>query len=408
MRAPEGGEGSPQVDWAEWRTLAYAAFDLAHYLDMQGYAATTHTHIPDTRVAVQLGTYDPEAEMKYATVLTSAELPEGLERRERHTAQMTAEEVRELGRELGADLVGFFNTERFTQFREAYEELGRPPVVRETVRDTSMYGPYVPAVESEEVRLRSPEEHLTGAQSVIVLGLHFPDATLDTAKVTPAETTGPFGFVEEESLQLLRDTALRLATRLSDAGWRATISEDVTGLASMTKNPRGVIPDMRANAEAAALAGLGTLGVSGFPLTPEYGTRQRFMAVVTDMPLPNDELYQGEWPCAGCDRPCVTACPMQALNGEVQTIELEGVRLPMPRHDEFACDWAKRYGLEASEGPEFYALNSDQPLPEERNGQAIAEAVTRVKWGMQKRLYSIAGDCLRVCPAGRKREYGKG
>lgn len=401
---PPGGEGAEQVDWAVWRALAYMAFDLAHYLDMQGYEATTHTHLPDNRVAVRMGTYEVAGGRKYMTVLTTAILPATRLERPRVTGDLTPEALRAFCREAGADLVGFFSQQRFAAFRAEYERLGRPARVRETVNDTTNYGPYLPVVQEEEVRLRGPEERLAGARSVIVLGLHLPDATLDTAKVTPAETVGPWAFVSEESLQLLREAALKIATRLTDAGWRATISADLTGLASRTRSSRGMVPDLRANGDAAVLAGLATLGVSGFPLTPEYGTRQRFLAIVTDMPLPNDDLLE-EWPCAECERPCVVACPTCALSAEVPAIVVEGVEIAMPRPDEFACDWAKRYGLVASEGPACYALESDQPLPEERSGKAIAEAVTRVQWGMQKRHVNIVEECMRVCPRGRRTHY---
>ena len=59
VRSTRGGETTDQMDWATWRTLAYAMFDLAHYLDMQGYEAT---------------------------LLTTAGLPAGVSRRVRETA----------------------------------------------------------------------------------------------------------------------------------------------------------------------------------------------------------------------------------------------------------------------------------------------------------------------------------
>jgi len=64
---------------------------------------------------------------------------------------------------------------------------------------------------------------------------------------------------------------------------------------------------------AAALAGLGTIGVNNLLVHPGYGTRVRFRAhlveteVAPSVPLDFD-------PCLDCAKPCLTACPELALN----------------------------------------------------------------------------------------------
>ncbi|MCK9266936.1 hypothetical protein M0P98_08745 [bacterium] len=59
-------------------------------------------------------------------------------------------------------------------------------------------------------------------------------------------------------------------------------------------------------------AGLGNIGYSGMFLTPEFGPRQMFSCVITDMPLKEDPLYE-EPLCDNCML-CVKECPGKAIS----------------------------------------------------------------------------------------------
>jgi epoxyqueuosine reductase len=66
---------------------------------------------------------------------------------------------------------------------------------------------------------------------------------------------------------------------------------------------------------AAALAGLGTIGANNLLITPEYGTRVRLKAMLLGLPketgvLPRTPVSS---PCEGCPRPCWQACPQNAF-----------------------------------------------------------------------------------------------
>ncbi len=63
--------------------------------------------------------------------------------------------------------------------------------------------------------------------------------------------------------------------------------------------------------DAAALAGLGTIGRNNLVVVPHYGPGIRFRAVWADLDCPGRDLpEEGESPCAGCEAPCARACPM--------------------------------------------------------------------------------------------------
>jgi epoxyqueuosine reductase len=63
--------------------------------------------------------------------------------------------------------------------------------------------------------------------------------------------------------------------------------------------------------EAAALAGLGRIGMNNLLVTPEYGPRVRLRALTLDVEL-SPTGPTGFDPCAGCDAPCRRACPQDA------------------------------------------------------------------------------------------------
>ncbi len=95
---------------------------------------------------------------------------------------------------------------------------------------------------------------------------------------------------------------------------------------------------------AAFCAGLGEIGYSGMFLTPEYGPRQMFAAVLTDAPLEPDPLFEGEL----CDRcmACVRECPGKAISAsETVKVTIAGRELEWGRLDFPTCSVAYHGGV---------------------------------------------------------------
>lgn len=64
--------------------------------------------------------------------------------------------------------------------------------------------------------------------------------------------------------------------------------------------------------DAAALAGLGTIGANNLLITPHYGPRIRLRALFIDAELkPSGPAKYS--PCDNCQRPCQSACPQGAF-----------------------------------------------------------------------------------------------
>ncbi len=170
------------------------------------------------------------------------------------------------------------------------------------------------------------------AQSVIVLGFRLPRGALrgveeGTAWQTLAGASPASSIAVETTYQLCRT--------LESDGWEAVPlarhSSDFRrqGVPAGTDKPEpNVILEMDFAAHA---AGLGEIGRGKFFLTPEFGPRQFFTAIVTDLDLTPDAPFTGAV-CDDCGL-CASACPARALDRD------------HPTETPLAAGAAKCYGL---------------------------------------------------------------
>ncbi|OGV50581.1 MAG: hypothetical protein A2X49_12300 [Lentisphaerae bacterium GWF2_52_8] len=160
----------------------------------------------------------------------------------------------------------------------------------------------------------NPTQIMPHMKSVIVLGYQVLRGALrgiETGSCWNSLGGGsPLGFMSEVTYNFCR--------HLESAGW------ECVPLHSQSKNLRkqgvsvaqgkpepDVIVDMNYLAYA---AGLGHLGEGKLFLSPEYGPRQYFMGVVTDLELQPDPLFAGNL-CEACGA-CLKACPARAYDAE--------------------------------------------------------------------------------------------
>lgn len=135
--------------------------------------------------------------------------------------------------------------------------------------------------------------------------------------------------------------------------------------------PFAFIPDNRCNAFAATASGLATIGFNGVALTPEYGARQRFICVLTDLDVPANDMTDFDPECSDC-RQCLTACPTKALLADQQReYEVGGRVIRLPGLDSLRCDWSKRFGLVGDAGPSLMGSTTDVPPPRPSHWQAL-------------------------------------
>lgn len=167
--------------------------------------------------------------------------------------------VREKAIQWGADLIGYANPERFSQ----YPPENRPP---------------------------------NRAKTVIVLAIWMEDPALDLWLHLPSwrDQGKPSRAFEDE---ILRGVSLRISLMLEREGFWTEPAPYEPGLYLK---------------EAAVLAGLGVIGRNNLLITPKYGPRVRLRAVFTSAPFHPDPVLSGVEYCRGCNM-CGDSCPANAL-----------------------------------------------------------------------------------------------
>lgn len=75
--------------------------------------------------------------------------------------------------------------------------------------------------------------------------------------------------------------------------------------------------------DAAVLAGLGCVGRNNLVITPDYGPRIRFRALLIDQKAAPTGPIQFN-PCGGCGEPCRVACPVSAFQRSVYPADALG------------------------------------------------------------------------------------
>jgi epoxyqueuosine reductase QueG len=169
--------------------------------------------------------------------------------------------VREKALEWGADLVGFASVIHFKDFPSEHY----------------------------------PRTMLEDAKTVIVIGLHMVDPSLDLWLQTDEwkEKGRPSRAFEDE---ILRAISYRIALFIERAGHRTRV---------VPYDPSLYLK------ESGYYAGLGVFGKNNLLLNPEYGPNIRLRALVTDAQFKPDPLIKEDL-CKDCTS-CIEACPANAL-----------------------------------------------------------------------------------------------
>ena len=148
-----------------------------------------------------------------------------------------------------------------------------------------------------------PQNIWPWSRNVIVMGMQLFPSMIET---TPSVV---FSELYNTTNQLLDHTAYRIASFLNEEGYRAHFfPRDCYGdISALVKRPEAAFSHVL----AALYAGLGTVGMNHTLLTKKYGSRIRWVSVITDAELPPDKLVKTEL-CIRCQA-CVRVCPMQAF-----------------------------------------------------------------------------------------------
>ena len=210
--------------------------------------------------------------------------------------------IKQLARELGADLCGIGDIRYFTDC----------PLQRD------------------------PRQVLPKATCVIGFGFRVPKALYEMmarGKQYYNYTSLGVKYIDEELVQIF---LLRIAAQIENEGYDACVQRNTSNIriqGDKTQNPElfdtyelkyaeavapgKPVPDVILDfANAARICGLGSISMKGNVLTPEFGPYVRFAFIITDMPLECDAPFEDDL-CDRC-RECIKACPGHAIESTGQ------------------------------------------------------------------------------------------
>jgi epoxyqueuosine reductase len=413
--------GVMPVEASVWGRMRQLELDLITFADAQGLSAIQLSFLRESKegrdvfksllLASELHSGDFHDEFfcegpdhRYAAVLLSAELSDELLNLHAPEVKLSGNlsvQIKELIKELGADLVGIASAGRMNGISDQLSLIykGQERLVAVNLKQFSPPVPYLPKVDQVPLKAYRPEDHLPGAKSVIVVGIRFSDAIVDNSTTAPAEAIGPYGIMRTGISYALYDIGITVVELLKDWGYNAAVAPDLCGLGSLFPFPiRRFLHDSYCSRFAAVGAGLGELGRHGMVLTPQYGARQAFFSIVTDAPLSEDPVYSGPALCNDCGK-CAASCPVKAIAAsDVVEMNVDGKRFAWGRFSHMHCDWAKRYGLVAAEGPQFVGSETNILPPATITKQDLTRALENIDM-VQKDYFEIMEPCLLACQA---------
>ena len=198
-------------------------------------------------------------------------------------ANVTADELRELGLAAGLTAVGFTHAEPFTEAKETLlrnKEAGLHAGMAFTYRNPE--------------RSTTPTRILESAQSLIV-GAWPYTAPDDAAEAIDRPQARIAAYAWRDHYGALKQALTAIAERLIAAGYQARVVADDNALVDRA---------------AAVRAGIGWAGKNSNVLVPGHGSWFVLGAVVTDAPLDHDQPVE---PACGSCRRCFDGCPTNAI-----------------------------------------------------------------------------------------------
>ena len=239
----------------------------------------------------------------------------------------------------------------------------------------------------------SPQGVFPGAKTVVVMGIHHPDACIELGGEEHPQKIGPYS-VQYLMNSRLDELSYRMATFLEEKGYGAIpiCSSNIWRYNKYKDLDAVFAPDV-SHIYMPVVAGLADMGYNGLALTPEYGARNRFVTVITDAVVAPDPLIPPGTLCDKCML-CRKHCPSQALSKEIdgeKVLKIENYEYRFANKNLWRCAWG-----------EHFDLDLDLEIPEKVTEQIIVDNVA--KHGVRS---GEMGQCLKFCVPKKIRSFDK-
>lgn len=390
----------------------FASLDIARELEKVGYTALGHTGIDNLKLAEISGIKPCQNKVQIlAHVITSAKLNDSIYKNSstdcspRNAEELTSF-IKKYGTEVGADMVGITSAQTISHISEQLAQIKDNEEIFLAKNKNYLFQPFDADVEKKKRKILNASNYMDDAKTVIVIGMHFPDAPVHRAGKPPAEPVGPYIFSQYEVERLLGQTGLSVVKKLEQMGYKAMYTFDLMNMGSHIASPRGYLYNSFCNTFEALAAGLGEMTYNGNLYTKQYGINQRFVAIITNAELVPDEINitgKVEKYCSECGI-CKNSCPAKAFMAENEIkINVNDTTFTYIPIDTKKCDWAGKYALINEDGFKYQGSKVNISVPEKIDEDNLKEALLQLD-PMQKHLTITAEVCIINCPYAEKLE----
>jgi epoxyqueuosine reductase len=254
----------------------------------------------------------------------------------------------------------------------------------------------------------NPADFLPGCKSVISIGVRLADGAVqnimrnfEDGKRSAQGIYGTYGYNMAPNFHLLYtvyDIAQFIERKTKFAAAPTPVGPLMTGFSISQRH-------------AAVAAGLGEFGWLSIVLTPEFGPRNRFGAILTTAELKPDPMYSGPKLCdpTKCNI-CTTVCPTGALS---KYGDKEARRVVYPDKDgektwEYChvnmtrCRIGTQALMKKTGGSKDYVASLEASAEEVNTAEKMV-----MPEGLQTSPTWKCGKCLAYCPAGNWKEKFK-
>ncbi|MDI6753244.1 MAG: hypothetical protein QME78_02500 [Thermodesulfobacteriota bacterium] len=145
------------------------------------------------------------------------------------------------------------------------------------------------------------KQALEGLDRAVSLAFHLSDRVLEDITAGPTKL---YFFHYQRVNVLLDELSLKVANFIQSRGWQA-LPIPASQIVDWEKQLAHV-----SHKHAAVQAGLGWIGRNNLLVSSQFGSRQRLITVLTDMPLKTDEPMP--WGCGDCQA-CLSSCPSKSI-----------------------------------------------------------------------------------------------
>ncbi len=157
-----------------------------------------------------------------------------------------------------------------------------------------------------------PPKTLHGLDKAVSVAFHLSDRILEDIEDGPTKL---YFFHYQRANMFLDGMGLRIMNYLQERGWDS-LPIPASQIIDWEKQRAHV-----SHKHVAVRAGLGWIGRNNLLVSPQFGSRQRLITVLTNMPLEIDKPLP--WGCGNC-RACISSCPSQSIKERPQDFDHVG------------------------------------------------------------------------------------